>query len=348
MKITFYLPHLLAPVVQKMAPYSPQEYPALGAWQKQAIEKKQIAVARDISSQLCALFGISPDRSGDYPIAALSLLQDAPAEAASGIWMRADPVYLHTEPNGLLLYESSTFSSPVVTDAEADAISAQRVAAVQQHLAQYEMALLVAHPQRWYVRLPQVMAARTWEPGAVNGQNIRHYLPQGKEQAFWHRLQNEIQMLLHNINQHTLSASSVLPLVNSVWFWGQGCLPQEHTCCWTAVYADDRLAKALAEHCHIPCHPLNNAVITGDTALPGETEDLLFVLVPDGDGKIADTQCDSAATCLQVLQQEWLQPVLSLRKHHPELQFRVVTETSWYEMQPRTGLRWLQRFFPSS
>ncbi len=84
---------------------------------------------------------------------------------------------------------------------------------LNQHLAQDGLELVAKHPQRWYllknnarIQLPEhtVPLTQAW------GQDIYPLLPQG-ENRYWHRLINEMQMLLHD---------SGVDAVNGVWLWG--------------------------------------------------------------------------------------------------------------------------------
>ncbi len=59
------------------------------------------------------------------------------------------------------------------------------------------------------------------------GKKVTHYLEQSKADISWFKLTNEIQMFLyqHEINQKRLQTG--LPIINSLWFWGAGCLNSE-------------------------------------------------------------------------------------------------------------------------
>jgi len=87
-------------------------------------------------------------------------------------------------------------------------------------------------------------------------------LPKGDEAMHWHRIFNEIQMLLfaHPVNE-AREARGELP-VNSVWLWGGGCSPVEqlqkadenllsgHP--YGSVSSDDVLAGMFASIANIP------------------------------------------------------------------------------------------------
>ncbi|MFN3786209.1 MAG: hypothetical protein ACK4RS_05155, partial [Thiothrix sp.] len=83
---------------------------------------------------------------------------------------------------------------------------------LNQHLAEDGLQLVARHPQRWYLLGERLCESplRTVPLSQALGQGIFPLLPQG-EKRYWHRLLNEIQMLLH---------SSAVANVNALWLWG--------------------------------------------------------------------------------------------------------------------------------
>lgn len=71
-----------------------------------------------------------------------------------------------------------------------------------------------------YFLLNQTPSISTTPLSQVLGQNIFSYLPQGekKERLYWHRLLNEIQMLLHTPQL----GNSGFKNFNGMWLWGNG------------------------------------------------------------------------------------------------------------------------------
>src|SRR3989304_2484539 len=61
------------------------------------------------SDTLCRQFGLSPQKGQDLPVAALTRVIDD-EQSLEGIWMRADPVYLSVNIEGIALMDGSTFS----------------------------------------------------------------------------------------------------------------------------------------------------------------------------------------------------------------------------------------------
>ena len=182
---------------------------------------------------LCGLFGVPIQ--GEAPVAPISAAFDGLGE---GCWLRADPVHLRLQRDQLILLPE------VGVNAEE---AGQLCAALNEHFAGQGIAFFAPHPQRWYVRLKQLPDIETVPLSQAAGCNVRGLLPRGKEAAHWHRVFNEIQMLLfaHPVNE-SREARGELP-VNSLWLWGSGCtanaLPQKNYDC---VSSDEELAEMLA------------------------------------------------------------------------------------------------------
>lgn len=158
-----------------------------------------------LESALCELFGVP-----GAPVAGISAAFDGLAE---GIWLRADPVHLRLQREQVVLLPNVN-----VSDAEA----AELCASLNAHFAGQEIAFFAPHPQRWYLKLAQLPDVQTVPISQASGRNIYGHLPTGLEARHWHKLFNEIQMLLfaHPLNE-AREARGEMP-VNSLWLWGQG------------------------------------------------------------------------------------------------------------------------------
>ncbi|HYR05969.1 MAG TPA: hypothetical protein VEP71_04730 [Gallionella sp.] len=158
---------------------------------------------------LCELFGVPC--AADAPIAPISAVFDGLGE---GCWLRADPVNLRLQRDQLVL----------LPDVGGDAgEAAQLCAALNEHFAGQGMEFFAPHPQRWYMRLDRLPDIETVPLSQAAGRNVRGLLPSGREAAYWHRVFNEIQMLLHSHPANEArEARGALP-INSLWLWGGGC-----------------------------------------------------------------------------------------------------------------------------
>ncbi len=188
---------------------------------------------------LCKLFDI-PSR-GDAPIAAVSAAFDG---LAAGYWLRADPVHLRLQRDQMLLLP--------VTEISADE-AGQMCASLNEYFAGRCMEFFAPHPQRWYVRLDALPDIRTRPVSQVIEGDVRRALPTGADAAHWHRVFNEIQMLLfaHPFNQSRDERGELT--INSVWLWGTGhsenVTPKKN---YGHVSSDEVLVEMLARAAGVP------------------------------------------------------------------------------------------------
>ena len=169
--------------------------------------RSEILPASAMENLLCELFGFAC--TPDAPVAAISAAFDGLAE---GYWLRADPVNMNLQRDRMVL------SGVTVDEREAEEICAS----LNAHFAGHGMEFFAPHPLRWYVRLETLPRIRTTPLSEVIGGDIRRALPTGEDEARWHQLFNEIQMLLHTHPRNEAREARGKDPVNSVWFWGGG------------------------------------------------------------------------------------------------------------------------------
>lgn len=269
-------------------------------------------MAQSFNQRLFNQFGISQERDRDLPVAALTALIDLD-NVKSRSWLRADPVYLHADLSSLLLFDHRDFS-----------LEAEEVTGYFSLLSPLlEEAGLHLHcgraPHRWYLTLQDQPDITTTPPGVVSGQDIRPYLPVGKDSNFWLRLGNEIQMVLHDceINQQRLNQGQTP--VNSLWFWGCGALPEAGSTAIGQVICNDVLTKGLARHSGIPVESVTE-LLTGqfeqwlDRVATESPHDILIMLSPDELAGI-NSGSEQGNDLITVLDQKVYKPLAStLRK----------------------------------
>ena len=215
---------------------------------------QRIPDAADLDQQLFQASGLSPDPKADLPVAALTRLADGGAPD-QGWWLRADPVHLRPDLNGVFLADAGQLA---ITADEAAALTA----AFNQQFAStgLDLRLEALHPQRWYLRLAAAPALRTWPLLQAVGRDIRALLPYGPDKGRWHALLTEAQMLFHSHPINQARDQRRQPLINGLWLWGGGTLPQAASLRPAAAlalwWADEPLACGLAHWTNQPVRPL--------------------------------------------------------------------------------------------
>ena len=171
----------------------------------------------------------------------------------------ADPVLLKSGQNSVVMQPDL----PRLTEQE----MATLLALLNRHLAEDGLQLVAKHPQRWYLLGDSVGGTtllRTVPLTQAIGQSIFALLPQG-DKRYWHRLLNEIQMLLH---------TSEVPAVNALWLWGTAipaALPPVQQARWAGVFGSSPTAEVMAVATSASYHPATTladcALEAGDYAI---------------------------------------------------------------------------------
>ncbi len=190
------------------------------------------------SYQLCHLFELSRHEGQDFPIAAISRLSDD-NQHPDGIWLRADPVHVSADRDGLILLDKHRFS---LSQHDALAIASELKALFSSRGLQLEVPVA----SRWYVRIPERKDLVTTPIDQVIGKDVLPFMPVGDDRIEWIQLMNEVQMTLHDCEANHRREQDKQLAINSVWFWGYGELPDIINRKWSLVIGEDMLAKGLA------------------------------------------------------------------------------------------------------
>ncbi len=202
-------------------------------------------VCEDEPAWLCERFGVR--KQLDWPVAPLAFAGEG-GEPGTGYWLRADPVHLRVHNDGLILLAPETLE--ITEDESHDLTTALN--------RQFEADGFVFHapnPRRWYLKMPRIPKIRTVALTQAIGRDVNRLLPEGDERLHWHRIFNEVQMLLHAHPVNTKRENRAVAVVNSLWFWGGGTLPVSSNS-FDAVQSDDPLAVGLAKLADIVAAPL--------------------------------------------------------------------------------------------
>ena len=242
-------------------------------------------------------FEITLPADQDFPIAALTAQIDG-LESQHDLWMRADPVYLRPDLGRLILHDHRRLD---IQPDEAQQLASELNAEFE------ELELLVASPERWYLRLTTQPKVTSTSPATAHGQDADSCLLQGADARYWHQLQNEIQMLLHASEVNSAREARGLPAINSLWFWGVGQLPAPSSSSWDSVLGNDVLHQGLAHWNNTPYIEIpDKAQQWLDTAPAGAC----LVTTQTAARGVHDQDRDAWREALIDIDQHWLGPLL--------------------------------------
>lgn len=175
-----------------------------------------------------------------WPAAAVTRQHDA-GDAAGALWMRADPVNVQPDINGVRLMAHGAAMGLAAGDAAA------LLPALRPLFGDAGFLLDAPHPSRWYLRLPEgAKVPPLASPEQALGEDMFEHLPAGDEGRRWRALLSESQVVLHNHPHNARRAAAGLVAVNSLWFWGAGHSPDRVATTFDAVYSDDDTVAAFA------------------------------------------------------------------------------------------------------
>ena len=171
------------------------------------------------------------------PVAAVALAADH--EPREGGWIRADPVHLRVEQDGVALHDPAGLD---ITREEADSL----VAELRGLFAPDGLEFHAPSPQRWYVRVPAGEMPRTVPLEEAIGRNVFGMLPRGSGRINWASALTESQMLFSGHEVNSRREAQGLPAINSVWFWGEGASPGDVASPYALISSDDPFTRGLA------------------------------------------------------------------------------------------------------
>ena len=192
------------------------------------------------------LANVSMDAALDAPVGPVSFYGDS-GEVWPEYCFCADPVHLHADRDQLVLFDSASLA---IETAEAE----QLISEFNEFFQNDGLSLSMSVPDRWYLHVKKPPALRTYATYEVVGKHIDPFLPVGSEASHWHALFNEIQMLFHQSSINWQRQSDGKPMINSVWLWGGGSLPNLGSNDLSRVYTDEPIAAGLAAIKGVPYH----------------------------------------------------------------------------------------------
>jgi hypothetical protein len=248
----------------------------------------------DEQAWLCEQFGVA--RQVDWPSAPIALF-GAGMAPGEDFWLSADPVHLRVNRDQLILLAPESLS---ITGAEAVALCAE----LNRHFATDRLTFLAPQAHRWYLKTAAPARIHTRSLSRAVGHDVDSMLPEGEDRLAWHRIFNEVQMVLHAhpVNEER-ERRGVLP-INSLWFSGGGTLPFASTS-FQAVIGGSALARGLSKLTQIPFSTIEQGIATVGTS------DVLIELC---DAATASMRLDAAAwkEALEEMERRWFAPLARL------------------------------------
>ncbi len=234
----------------------------------------------------------------DLPVAALTAKIDKLAPGR-GNWLRADPVYLRPDLGRLIVRDNRDLN---LRADEAGELATE----LNRELCDLELELRPASPDRWYLQLKSRPRLYSVSPASAHGRDADVCLVRGEDAGYWHQIQNQIQMLLHQSPVNVAREARGQVPVNSLWFWGAGAMPDPPARVWAQVCSDDMLIEALARHSGSPVEACPDTPGPWLAELPRE-ECLVVIQSAAQALQIHDRyqwQC-----ALEALEADWLNPL---------------------------------------
>lgn len=254
------------------------------------------------------LFGIRGESRPGIPVAPVTWLADAGSPADSrddGFWLRADPVHLRADQSRLVLFDASVLS---ISSDEASRLAAT----VNEFYSAQGWRLEPVHPDRWYLKAGEAIRIQTSPVYAVGGHDIDTYLPKGEDSRIWHGVMNEIQMLLHDHPVNQARSEAGKPVINSIWFWGEGVCPQPAAVDWTRIVSAEPVSRGLAALAGVPW---TEPAATADENLASQSDSANEMIVLDNlvtSSVYGDTE--AWRKTVVALERDWFAPLTSALK----------------------------------
>lgn len=203
--------------------------------------KQRDAVSIDFEAWLYRQFIGQECSEKQIPFASLTASLDG-LDGGSGLWMRADPVYLYPDIHSLILQDPAQLK---LTSDEREELADT----IRPLFKDYGATFYTPSSTRWYLHfentVPQLECTPLYD---ALMKPVNDYLPAGADYRRWHTLFNEIQILL---NQSTVNENREyygLQPVNSLWFWGLGQLPKSSGAVFDCCIGGNDYVQALCQH----------------------------------------------------------------------------------------------------
>ncbi len=256
--------------------------------------------AGGVDASLLELFGCECPSGCPAPVAPVAYLGDTGGRPESWV-VRADPVHLHPRRHELILMAGEDFFP---NRAEANQLIAELIAAGSGAGHRWT----APHPRRWYLSVDGDPKVSFHSFDQALGMDIDPLLPFGADATIWHRILNEVQMVLHHSKVNELRDEQGRPAINSVWLWGGGRLPPQPPQRWRGVWANDPVTRGLAR---LSQTPLESTPEQAAPILTGhEVRTPSLVVLGDFWQAVALHEPVAMARFVESFDRQWMTPIL--------------------------------------
>jgi len=196
--------------------------------------RSQAQPSADGNAVLAKVFG----QPAGFGVAPFMRLADT-GERDAGFYFRADPVHLAPDRDQLVMLPLSVLQ---VQREEARALAETFHRTFEAEGYRLE----TPYPERWYLRVPAPLPCLTHEPAQLAGGPVFEFMPQGAGGQRLRQLMNEVQMLFYEHPVNLAREAAGRPVINSLWPWGGGQLPETPITGPDRILTDNPLIAGLA------------------------------------------------------------------------------------------------------
>ncbi len=121
--------------------------------------------------------------------------------------------------------------------------------ALNKHFAVDGLSFFRLNKEQWFVSSKNKITVETTPLVDAIGRNVNFILPKGDDSSQWKQRLNEVQMLMHTHAVNEKRENTNRQIINSLWLYGSGGLPQAGEAV-SSICSNDDLYDGLSRHLH--------------------------------------------------------------------------------------------------
>ena len=254
--------------------------------------------------------------------------------------MHADPVHLQADMDHAIM------TSPVELDLF-EHHATELIEKLNSTFADDGISFFRLKSGEWFVTAPGSIDLQTTPLSESVGRNVNHLLPSGADSEYWKRLLTEVQMVLFNHEINDEREARGLARINSLWFHGNGVLPDRGEHDARCVFSDDPVVLGMADYAGVQSYYCDRTrpetarscfEHVQSTIMQGPAGDYIFKVSSLQD-LVNYTDVTPWLAQVNVLIENWLEPLLAFA-HEQGVTFRFYPENDRvYQIGKYDGLR---------